>query len=195
MLAKDPNYRRIPLPGRTLTGRCTYWLAKDHLLLVEVQFATETYRRFALRDIAGMVVRSTRAFEFWITVGGVLVLGSAAISVGFLNNDMSEAFLVTAGALFLPSMIATLVHIARGRTAYCELITAVQTFRLPGVKRQKQADGLIQLLAGAIRELESTNPSHSRVAPSAPKIIQPTGGPVAAEPPLSSDEPASGDPR
>lgn len=201
MLAKDPNYRRIPLPGRTLTGRCSYWLAKDHLLVVEVQFATESYRRFALRDIAGMVVRGTRSFELGITVGGVLVLGSAAIAIGFLNNDNPVAAGVTAGVLFLPSLVATLVHLSRGRTAYCDLITAVQTFRLPGVNRQKQAERLIQTLQAATREVEGSIPSPAPApspgttpdAPSAPEGILPTRQPLTSEPPVSAGDPAPGD--
>lgn len=195
MLSKDPNYRRIPLSGRTPTGRCSYWLAPDHLLLVEVQFVTETYRRFALRDIAGIVVRSTRAFEFWTTIGGVVVLGSAAVSVGFINNNESPGFLVTAGILFVLSFLATLVHLVRGRTAYCELITAVQTVRLPGVSRQKKAELLIRLLATAARELEAASPSPAPSAPAAPDILQPVPQPLDAEPSSSPGEPAPGDPR
>ena len=193
MLAQDPNYRRIPLPGRTLTGRCTYWLAKDHLLVVEAQFATESYRRFALRDIASVVVRSTRTFEIGITIGGVLTLGSAAFVLGLLNDENPTAAGVTAGVLFLPSLVATLVHMARGRTAYCELITAVQTYRLPGVSRWKYANRLIQALSAAASEVQDSNPAPSAAAAGAPEVIRPVEGALAPERPLSAGDPAPGD--
>lgn len=193
MLAQDPNYRRIPLPGRTLFGRCSYWLAKDHLLVVEVQYATESYRRFALRDIASLAVRSTRAFELGITFGGVFVLASAAFALGLLSDGSPMAAGVVAGVLLLPSLVATLLHLARGRTAYCELITAVQTYRLPGVGRWKHADRLIQALSAAAREMQDSNPAPTPVAGNAPEVIRPAEGALTPERPMSAGDPAPGE--
>ena len=60
MLRHDSNYTRLPGGGSTLSGQATYWLAKDHLLLVEVQFATERYRRFNLEEIQTVIIRRTQ---------------------------------------------------------------------------------------------------------------------------------------
>jgi hypothetical protein len=185
MLSKDPNYVRIPTGGRTLSGHSSYWLAADHLLLVEVQFAVESYRRFALKDITGLVVRGSRIYGIGIAIGAFATLASAAAVFGLMNSGETQGALVSGIVLLFPSVVGTLVNLVRGPTAYCELMTAVQTLRLPGISRRKEIDRLIQAISTAVSSLERTA-SQAQPEP-IPAILEPTA--TATPTPDTGSEP------
>ena len=60
LLQHNPAYRRLRSSWIPLIGNTSYWLAEDHLLVVEVLGVLERYRKFRLEDIEHVVIRPNR---------------------------------------------------------------------------------------------------------------------------------------
>lgn len=174
VLSKDPTYQRIKARTRTVLGSASYWLAQDHLLVVDIESTMERYRRFNLEDLEAVIIRDTRRFGLWNVVLGVLDLFFVVFMILLVQGDQT-AFVVCGIVLFI-LVVLTILNLVLGPTAYCELVTAVQTFRMPGVARRRDADRI----AAALKAQSETLQSMSSVAaaevppPSAPPPAPPT---------------------
>jgi hypothetical protein len=158
MLSHDTQYTRLKVRGRTLLGSASYWLAADHLLIVELSSVVERYRRIALKDISVMTIRGTRLFQLYLVLGIVLLLLLAMLFVVIPSTqDPFNYGVVILGSLMGFIIVALLIHLVRGPTAYCELQTRVQTVRLPGITRRRSSEQLLALLAPVIRSLDGTS--------------------------------------
>lgn len=156
MLSRDPNYTRLKAGGASLSGRSSYWLGTDHLLLVEVRGTVEGYRRFALKDIAGIAIRATRVYIVALAAASVLLLALMATLAATLvpsnfAGDGAAAVQAVFGTLSALVLLFLVMHLVRGPTCYCELFTGVQTVRLPGIHRRRQAERFLARLAPAVR--------------------------------------------
>ncbi len=163
MLRRDPNYTRLPGGGRTLTGNASYWLARDHLLLVDVQTACERYRRFDLRDIRCLTLVATRLG--WIDrgiLGGASLLFLAwllgALTFGKLSFPLANGdwigLIALAGAA-LSSLTGLLLSIRAGRMCRVEIQTGVQTIPLPGLNRWRKAEQFLVTLTSAVQAAQA----------------------------------------
>ncbi|HMO64161.1 MAG TPA: hypothetical protein PKE47_02860, partial [Verrucomicrobiota bacterium] len=101
-LRQNPAYRRLRVGGRGPLGSASYWLAADHLMIVEDNGVTEKSRRLELRDIAALVAAPTDA---WRLLNGALGMTLGLLLVPFL-------FLATAPADNAP--LPAFVGIASG---------------------------------------------------------------------------------
>lgn len=173
MLKRDPNFQRLKLRGREIFRRVSYWQGPDHLLLVEVRGYTEHYRRFNFRDVQALVARRT-SDNVVITVGLLLV----AALFGLLAATADD---VTSGrvclVMMLPFVIGVIVNLWLGPTCACDIRTAVQQERLPGLNRLRQFHYLRDTLTPAIQAAQAALP------PLGERILAPTPDAAASSAP------------
>lgn len=175
-LKQDPAYKRLKTSGLTLAGRTSYWLGPDHLLLVEVQSYTERYRRFRFDEIeaicgyksARRILINIILLVLFLLFGIIPVASAARTSVDLTYGG---ALMVVFGGLFLWNTV-------RGPTCSAQIITAVQTTRLPGISRMKQLEKLIEAIQSAVQQPEThsagSDKPHPRPEPSAAEPDTPT---------------------
>lgn len=157
MLKNDPDFTRLKkLGGRTSMGSASYWLARDHLMVVEVSNYNERYRRFYFRDIQAVIVLRN-SFRMW---GNIVTaaLGSVAfvpIVVAFGTPEASP-ILVFFTILLLSSIMGIVFNTLRGPTCSTHLRTAVQTQKLMGITRQRRAEFLLETIEPLIQQAQSS---------------------------------------
>jgi hypothetical protein len=167
MLKKDPNYRRLKLSAnaRSLMASYTYWLAPDHLLMVQVSNYTERYRRFYFRDIQSILVQRSAIRLIYNIVLTVLSLIFLFYLVPLLftstraREDMGVAGMVVFGFLFGLCVIGFLANNLRGQTFTVHIGTAVQTQKLGHVLRQKAVDRLMAEISPLILATQAAQSS------------------------------------
>lgn len=172
MLKKDPNYRRLKLGGAGLLGVSTLWLARDHLLVVEVSGYVEKYRRFYFRDIQAVIVQNTNVRLGW-TIGLAVCLALSLLGLVSVKWDSSSPNPVLLGvcvAFMLGFGVPLMINLLRGPTCTVLLRTAVQTQKIPGLSRRAKAGKLVETLAPAITAAQQASP-----APAAAPIENPSG--------------------
>lgn len=146
-LPEDPNYRRLKVAHRTPWGSATYWLAEDHLLIVQVVGFVETYRRIDRADIQVILVQpsSWGRVATFLSVAGVIF--SLMTSGGFVMAMQANAdflpFAVLAGVGAVVCLAALGWSLTRWRSCRTVLQTAVQAHGLPGVDTLPLARRLI----------------------------------------------------
>lgn len=120
--------RRRPGIAVITISRYSLWLGSDHLLCIETNGYTETYKRFYFRDIQAIITRRTSDRM----VAGIVcsVLGALFILIGILTDD--TAGLITFCLIaFGTCLIPLLINLLLGPTCTCQIRTAVQTESLP----------------------------------------------------------------
>ena len=166
-----------------VSSSTSLWLGQDHLLFVESNGYTETYKRFYFRDIQALMVERTQTFKIvnivlTIPVGICLALGLATQSTGL------KIFLFCVAG-FLALILS--INLWRGQTCRSFLRTAVQIEQLPPLSRVRRAQKVFNrirpLIAGAqggeltadmitnlIREQVRTSAPQSQGDPQTPGI-------------------------
>lgn len=175
MLRNNPEYRRIKLGGFGVMGSSSYWLGKDHLLVVVVAGYKEKYQRFRYADIQGLLLRKTRLHYLWGFAFAALALGSLVFA---LQTDLQgsagpgpPAALIVCAILALTFLTLTILNAVAGAGCNCHLRTALQTFPLPHVRRWKKAQALVTELTPLIVTAQggaTTAASEGRSAPEQP---------------------------
>jgi hypothetical protein len=181
---------RIPRQFAVITAsRLSLWLGNDHLLLVESNGFTESYKRFYFRDIQAITVQETTRRKVW---NAVLAVPLAICLIGLLASGVptaNVAAMVTWSIFVVILAVPFTVNNIRGTACACQLRTAVQTEDLGSLSRVRQAQKVLNkirpLIAGAQGQLTAAEVSaHMHQAAS--------GGVTAAgnpEPPASSAPP------
>ena len=119
-------------------SRLSLWLGLDHLLLVETNGYSETYKRFYFRDIQAIIIRETTRRNIW---NAILVLPVVICFVGLVISLFPAP---NVGAVIVWSIFAVLfvvpfiINNIRGATCACQLRTAVQIEELPSLCRVRQ---------------------------------------------------------
>lgn len=166
LLHQDPSYRKLRSSLIPLVGSTSYWLAQDHLLMVEVFGLLERYRKFRLEDIEHIVIRPNRLRLILGLILGILLLPFLAMAVGFwiagltATDGEGEPWIVA--AVFVSVVVAVLTPLLAfvligGQMCEVRLTTAVQEIRLPGLYRLPKARALLQELQSATQKLTSSN--------------------------------------
>lgn len=179
MLRRDPNYQRLKLGGRSLLfGGASYWLAKDHLLVVEVVNYVERYRRFYFGDLQAVIVQEN-GVRRWSNVGLLVALLPILIWLfGTIEkagqSQWSEpaalASIGVAGTISAVLVAGIVANFLRGRTCSVHLRTAVQTLKLRNVTRRTKADLLLASLTPRVAVAQSAEGSVAS-GPSAPTCL------------------------
>jgi hypothetical protein len=158
--APPPSYFRLPGRRRGLATSATLWRADDHLLVAEVRFWNESYRRIYLRDIQAVVIAEDGRWLIGNLLGLTLVLLFGLIVAG--THDGWRVFWAFPAA---SSVIGWGVHFLRGATCTCEMATPLASVRLP-LRRVRQARRTVALLRPLIEEAQGA-PPQPRPAPEA----------------------------
>jgi len=197
----DRNYRRLTraksraLFGIVSTYRSSLWLGEDHLLQIDANGYTETYKRFYFGDIQALVLCRTDTWLYRAVVfaalaglfGLIAVLGGGPIMVWIFG---------TIAGVFALCLVFDLLA---GPTSKAYLRTAVQTETLVSLNRLRRAYNLFEtlrpLITAAQGELASGKNSpelpnqHSPPA-TANLFAQPAAQRVTEVSPLPSKEQA-----
>lgn len=117
------------------SSRSSLWLGKDHLLLVDTEGYSESYKRFYLRDIQAIILRRTNRRLVLAMITGLIasLLGLAAIAIDDIAGKW--VFIVLVSIVGIPFVL----NFFYGPTCACKLQTAVQTEDLPSLSRVRRA--------------------------------------------------------
>jgi hypothetical protein len=178
-LPKDPAYRKIG-GGLTATGSASYWLAQDHLILVETKFVVEQYRRFELHALECVVVQPTTTRRLAGGVVGIAFLAVASLA-GLTGYRWSIGASGDAPLWFALASIPTVVLAAAfawivipGQFCRIRIRTGVQTFAAPGLNRLPRARRFIAALRAAV--------ATQAAVPATEPVRAPTSATVPPEP-------------
>ncbi len=156
----DSSYRRLPGRGRksgflhSIGGSCSLWQTDDHLLLVESNGITESYRRFYFKNIQAIVIQKTN-FSRYFNYIAVSILFAAAII--HLSHVLGDGFTGSAVMfIFFISLISLFLNCLMGVTCICRIITPVQDEEIPSLKRLRNAEKVKKIIDNACTTLQGT---------------------------------------
>jgi len=183
---------RIPRQFAVVTAsRISLWLGNDHLLLVESNGFTETYKRFYFRDIQAVTLQETTRRTVW---NAVLAVPMAICLIGILASSLPSAnvpAMITWSIFVVILAIPFAVNNVRGTACVCQLRTAVQTEDLGSLSRVRQAQKVLEkirpLLVGAQGQLTAAEVSaHMQEAASGVTAASQPEQPASSVPPIIS---------
>ncbi len=131
--------------------RTSLWLGADHLLVINSNGYTETYKRFYFRDIQAITTQQTNRWKIWSVVWiGLFAVCALVLIVGLFevahrpmqSDDFIGFFGWGIPAAFF--FIGFLINYFRGPTALVQLRTAVQTETLPSLGRVRQTRKVLE---------------------------------------------------
>jgi hypothetical protein len=170
--------RRRPGIAVIAISRYSLWLGSDHLLCIETNGYTETYKRFYFRDIQAIIMRRTSV----LTTSSILLaaLAAALILIGIIEGETSViiTFCVIA---FVTCLIPLLINFLLGPTCTCQIRTAVQTEDLP-IRRVGKARKILKRIQPMIAEAQGQI---------APEEVQAQMQALASVPPGGASAPAA----
>jgi hypothetical protein len=138
-------------------SRCSLWLGADHLLLVDSNGYTETYKRFYFRDLQAFTFTLTKRRLVWNCIlgiaTGICLLGWA---IDLLSSPpVTAAGIITGTIVTAIFAVPLLLNNLLGPTCRCYLKTAVQTEELPPLKRLFRARKIMARLRPLISQAQS----------------------------------------
>lgn len=167
------GYRRA---GISTTSLARLWMAKDHLLLVDMSGFAEEYKRFYFHSIQAIIVQ--KSYSWAVTNAVLATLVTLFVTLGLsttrAHDDMQFfgplCWIIT--AVLAPILLVQLFY---GRTCRCFIKTAVQTEELPSVSRMRLARKVLARLTPEILAAQGVAPGTSFVPPTAAAASQPDG--------------------
>jgi hypothetical protein len=172
------------------SGRTSLWLGKDHLLCIDSNGYTESYKRFYFRDIQAIMVRKTVRWKYYSLVLGVLAGLFALFALLGRSEVVALAVLGSIAGLFALALLLTL---AGGATCVCHLRTAVHTEELPSLDRLRKARRTLERLRPLIAAAQGRI-AHTEAPPRIQEGIVATQGVAGGPVPLGNEaaSPAGG---
>ena len=161
MNSTAPSYKRLPGVGHQVGSYTKLYRGPDHLLQVSSVTFSERYKRFFFRDIQAFVVMRTSGWIIWFIVNIGISLLFTAISVGVGESVPSIVF----GSIAALFMVFAIINLLRGPTCRCYVQTAVQTERLPSLKRMRRTEKLLLELKPLIEAAQNTVPATAIQSP------------------------------
>lgn len=159
----DKQYRRLTWARRRQSGlvaftyiRSSLWLGADHLLGIDSNGYSESYKRFYFRDIQAVTIRLTRRRLIWNWVLGLPTIFCVA-GWGYdllLGGGPSLGGIITGGVVTLLFAVPLLINNLLGPTCACQLRTAVQTEELPSLCRLRKTRRILDRLRPLIAEAQ-----------------------------------------
>jgi hypothetical protein len=159
----ETQYRRLTRPHRRKSGfvavtyvRSSLWLGNDHLLAIDSNGYSESYKRFYFQDIQMIAIRLTRRRLIWnwvLTVPiAMWLLGLAYELVVRRNPDVVGLAIAILWTL-IPG-VPLLLNNLLGPTCACTVRTAVQTEDLPSLCRLPKTRRILNLLRPLIAQAQ-----------------------------------------
>ena len=180
----ERRYRRLPGRPFSAVSRDSLWLAEDHLLSVQSNRFSETYRRYYFRDIQAVTIQRMAPISPWTYTAGAI---AAAFLAPGLLLEFQRAFFWISGGLFL---VITLALIGLGPTCACYIQTAVSRDRLGSLRWIRTAERALSILQPAIEQVQGAMTPDLAALPSEPPplhapAILPPSLPTAKHPETS----------
>ncbi len=129
--------------GNPFSTRSSLWIARDHLLNVDSNRYTESYKRFYFQDIQAIIVRKNGRRSFWNSLLLVLIVFYFGAFLYFngrtIDADAIPALILGVGFLVVPFILNNLM----GATCTCTLQTAVQKEDLPSLNRMPRVNRVL----------------------------------------------------
>jgi len=132
------------------SSRSSLWLGKDHLLLVDTEGYTETYKRFYFRDIQAFILRKTVRMTVLLIITGLFVALFGFCALAIKDEVGKWVFGILTGVVAIPFLL----NLFYGPTCSCQLRTAVQTEELPSISRVRRARKILARLRPLIVEAQ-----------------------------------------
>lgn len=184
LLRYNPDYVRLPGGGLTWAGKVSYWLARDHLLVVEVQVVSESYRRIDLKDFQRLSLMVTRTHLWQSIILGLITIGISGFSLAIFSLERANGFsepsgIVTIVVFGVLSMLLTaglVASLRRGIGCRTELQTSVQSIPLRGLRRWRKAEQFLAAITPAIQAAQAHLPKPADITPQpelAPSPVDP----------------------
>jgi hypothetical protein len=171
----DPQYHRLTRAknrsffGVVSTSRSSLWLGPDHLLQIDTNGYTESYKRFYFRDIQALVLCRTDTWGYW-----AVLFAALASFFGLLMIFQREAIaLGVFGGLASLFVLCLVFDLAAGPTCKAYLRTAVQTEPLVPLNRLRRAQEAFGRLRPLIASAQA--PSNQAEIPPEPAETSATG--------------------
>jgi hypothetical protein len=130
--------------------RSNLWLGKDHLLCIETEGYTESYRRFYFRDIQAITLRKTNRMLILAIITGIFVAMFATFTL--MVDDIGGKW--TLAVVTFVFAIPFALNFVYGSTCSCELRTAVQTEKIASMGRVRRARKVIARIRPFIGEAQ-----------------------------------------
>jgi hypothetical protein len=141
-------YRKLSTNRFTLFYTNALWQGDDHLLRVEAGMMTERYWRFYFKDIQAVVLHRTATYHYWSALWAILTLGwGLTLFIDALPTPIS----IILTGLFL---LLLLINLILGPSCQVHLQTAVQVQKMPGLKRQRKARKVMDLIRQAVESVQ-----------------------------------------
>jgi hypothetical protein len=176
-------YRRLGGQGATLTYYARLYLGPDHLLQAASTGYSETYKRFYFRDIQAIIIRKTNLWLFWMMAWLLLALAFAIVALQTIA-ETAVIFWAITGVLLL----GPLINLTLGPTCVCQVRTAVQTEKLPSLKRLRKARKILDQLRPLIENLQGKLAAKDLAMPRT-GTVQAGGSATFAPPVIQQDAP------
>jgi hypothetical protein len=159
----EKQYQRLTWARRRQAGfvvltyaRSSLWLGKDHLLGIDTNGYSESYKRFYFQDIQAVTIRLTPRRLIWNWVLGVPTILCVA-GWGYallLSGGPSLGGIITGVVFSLLFGVPLLINNLRGPTCTCQLRTAVQTEDLPSLCRLRKVRKILDRLQPLIAQAQ-----------------------------------------
>ena len=122
-------------------SRSSLWLGRDHLLCIDSNGYTESYKRFYYRDIQAItiVANKRRIIWNWILVIPTILCLAMLFSVLPSRNDGDWGIVIVYTICTFLFALPLLINNLLGPTCTCYLRTAVQIEELPSLSRVRRA--------------------------------------------------------
>jgi hypothetical protein len=151
------EYTRLPGKKRGFFRRCTLWLGQDHILAVESNHFTESYKRFYFRDLQALMIRKSDSFKTRIILLGILA-GVCAASLIAAITWHSRGFTGFSALVLLGLIIALAVHLIKGSTCVCHLKMPLAVHELPSLCRMKYARRVLARITPLVQNFQGSLP-------------------------------------
>ena len=135
-------------------ARSSLWLGKDHLLCIETNGYTETYKRFYFRDIQAVTLHRTK--KYLIANSILIPLVVLFVALGMVVDDSAGRIVLFCIAL-LPG-IPLIVNLVRGPSCVCRVRTAVQEEEIPALANDRKAQAVLARIRPLIAETQGLLP-------------------------------------
>jgi hypothetical protein len=156
-----------------ISMRTSLWLGKDHVLSVDNNRVSETYKRFYFRDIQAITMCRTRRRDIWN-------LGLSLVSLLFLalaiNSEDARSF---AEVMLGICVLGLVINNILGSACRTYIRTAVQVEELPPLNRVQRAEKIVARLRPLILE------SQKELVPEPGPEPTPEPAPAVAPPDVS----------
>ena len=140
-----------------VASRCSLWLGKDHLLLIDSNGYTETYKRFYFRDIQAFSLTLSNRRRVWNWILGISTgLCVIAWIADLSSNSRTPSVwgLITGILVTLLFAIPLLVNNLLGPTCSSRIKTAVQAEELSPLNRLSRARRVLARVRPLIHEAQ-----------------------------------------